>query len=89
MVNLVVRQHTFICFTCCLVWRGMSTAVILNKNTLQIIHRKLTTFHITLYAGLPCKTFIARKATPVLFLIYISEYNMFLTFWTVEYSNKW
>jgi hypothetical protein len=25
MVNLVMRQHTFIRFTCCLVWRGMST----------------------------------------------------------------
>jgi hypothetical protein len=23
MVNLVMWQHTFICFTCCLVWRGM------------------------------------------------------------------
>jgi hypothetical protein len=27
MVNLVMRQHTFICFTCCLVWRGMSTSL--------------------------------------------------------------
>jgi hypothetical protein len=25
MVNLVMRQLTFICFTCCFVWRGMST----------------------------------------------------------------
>jgi hypothetical protein len=25
MVNLVMWQHTFICLTCCLVWRGMST----------------------------------------------------------------
>jgi hypothetical protein len=25
MVNLVMRQLTFICFKCCLVWRGIST----------------------------------------------------------------
>jgi hypothetical protein len=31
MVNLVMRQHTFICFTCCLVWRGMSTVFLSGK----------------------------------------------------------
>jgi hypothetical protein len=33
MVNLVMRQHTFIRFACFIVWRGMSTAVDIPLHT--------------------------------------------------------